>query len=164
MRRAAERMPERGAGGTIDLPSRKNRSFVALRIAFNATPLLSPLTGIGNYILHLGNALADTGDVDLWSFYGFRWWHEPPAARGAVVAGQAVGLRLRDRIKPFVPWKRNLRAMQQQLMFARGLRRNGVDVYHEPNYVPISYDVPVIVTIHDLSWLRYPETHPVDRV
>ena len=29
-----------------------------MRVAFNATPLLSPLTGIGNYIVELGRALA----------------------------------------------------------------------------------------------------------
>jgi alpha-1,3-rhamnosyl/mannosyltransferase len=28
----------------------------------------------------------------------------------------------------------------------------------------LSYDVPVVITIHDLSWLRYPQTHPADRV
>ena len=29
-----------------------------IRLAFNATPVLSSLTGIGNYIIHLGRALA----------------------------------------------------------------------------------------------------------
>jgi glycosyltransferase involved in cell wall biosynthesis len=30
--------------------------------------------------------------------------------------------------------------------------------------VPLGYDVPVVITVHDLSWLHYPETHPKDRV
>ena len=136
---------------------------MALRVVCNATPLLSPLTGIGNYIVELGAALAATGEVDAYSFYGFRWRHEspqPPArgARGPVQQG------LRDAVKPFVPFKRQLRAAQQQWMFARGLSRNGIALYHEPNYIPLSYDVPVVTTIHDLSALRYPETHPADRV
>ena len=37
---------------------------MALRVGFNATPLLSPLTGIGQYIVNLGRSLAATGDVD----------------------------------------------------------------------------------------------------
>src|SRR4030095_15505195 len=43
-------------------------------------------------------------------------------------------------------------------------RRQKIDLYHEQNYVPLGYDVPVVITIHDLSWLHYPETHPADRV
>ena len=44
------------------------------------------------------------------------------------------------------------------------MRRLSIEVYHEPNYVPLRYDVPVVVTVHDLSWLRFPDTHPADRV
>lgn len=141
---------------------------MALRVGFNATPLLAPLTGIGNYIVRLGAALAASGEVDLHSFYGHRWRHEAPTAPTAPDSRRngaaARPRRLRDLIKPLVPFGRELRQAQQRLSFARGLRRHAIEVYHEPNYVPIGYDVPVVVTIHDLSWLRYPETHPRDRV
>ncbi len=36
---------------------------MALRVGFNATPLLAPLTGIGNYIVQLGAALAAPGSI-----------------------------------------------------------------------------------------------------
>lgn len=136
---------------------------MALRVGFNATPLLSPLTGIGNYIVHLGAALAASGEVDAYSFYGFRWRHEPPLVPASGPRGRK-GQRMRDLIKPLVPFKRELRQAQQQMLFARGLRRHAIALYHEPNYIPIRYDVPVVTTIHDLSWLRYPETHPADRI
>jgi glycosyltransferase involved in cell wall biosynthesis len=136
---------------------------MALRVGFNATPLLSPLTGIGNYIVHLGAALAASGEVDAYSFYGYRWRHEPPLVPASGPRGRK-GQRMRDLIKPLVPFKRELRQAQQQMLFARGLRRHAIALYHEPNYIPIRYDVPVVTTIHDLSWLRYPETHPADRI
>lgn len=136
---------------------------MALRVGFNATPLLSPLTGIGNYIVHLGAALAASGDVDAYSFYGYRWRHEPPCVPASGPRGR-ITQRMRDLIRPLVPFKRELRRAQQQPLFARGLRRHAIALYHEPNYIPIRYDVPVVTTIHDLSWLRYPETHPADRV
>ena len=136
---------------------------MALRVGFNATPLLSPLTGIGNYIVHLGAALAASGDVDAYSFYGHRWRHEPPCVPARGPRGRKRQW-MRDAIKPLVPFKRELRQAHQQLLFARGLRRHAIALYHEPNYIPIRYDVPVVTTIHDLSWLRYPETHPADRI
>ncbi|HEX6794472.1 MAG TPA: glycosyltransferase family 1 protein [Casimicrobiaceae bacterium] len=136
---------------------------MTFRVAFNATPLLAPLTGIGNYTIQLGEALAGTGEVDPFSFYGFRWRHEAPAAAFNARAARSAP-RLRDAIKPFVPFKRELRLLQQRTAFARGLRRHAIALYHEPNYVPIAYDVPVVITVHDLSWIRYPETHPKERI
>src|SRR5581483_2695596 len=61
-------------------------------------------------------------------------------------------------------FRRELRQSLQQIAFGRGLRRHAIELYHEPNYVPFRADVPVVTTVHDLSWLRYPQTHPVDRV
>ena len=136
---------------------------IKLRVAVNATPLLSPLTGIGNYIVQLGAALHARGDIDVHSFYGNRWRHEPPCP--PVSGGRSIAAtRARDLMKRWIPLKRELRNLQLQVTFKRGLHRRAIELYHEPNYVPLRYDVPVVVTIHDLSWLRYPETHPADRV
>jgi alpha-1,3-rhamnosyl/mannosyltransferase len=137
---------------------------VALRVAFNATPLLSPLTGIGNYIVHLCAALAAKGDVDAWSFYRDHWRHEPPTPPGGGRPGQTAVSRARDLVKPWIPYRRELREAVQRVIFGRGARSHGIELYHEPNFVPIRSDIPFVVTIHDLSWLRYPETHPPDRV
>ena len=133
-----------------------------IRVAFNATPLLSPVTGIGNYIVELGAALAEIEDIDAYSFYRFRWRHESPsiAVAGAHSASRSVIARLRR----WVPFRGALRHAARYLGFAGGLRRFKIDLYHEQNYVPLSYEVPVVITIHDLSWIRYPEAHPADRV
>lgn len=134
-----------------------------LRVAFNATALMAPPTGIGNYIVELGAALAATDEIDSHSFCNRRWRHEPPKQPSAETQTHARRL-LRTTVKRFVPFARQLRHVQQQRAFALGLRKNRIAVYHEPNYVPICYDVPVVVTVHDLSWHRYPETHPADRI
>ncbi len=41
---------------------------------------------------------------------------------------------------------------------------NELDLYHEPNYIPLDYDGPIVTTVHDMSVLLYPEWHPSDRV
>src|SRR6185369_11835384 len=33
-----------------------------------------------------------------------------------------------------------------------------------PNYVLMPFDGPALTTVHDLSWLSYPDAHPVERV
>ncbi|SCC93030.1 Glycosyl transferase group 1 (fragment) [Thiomonas sp. X19] len=37
-------------------------------------------------------------------------------------------------------------------------------IYHEPNYIPVSYAGPMVITVHDLSHMRYPQFHPPERV
>jgi len=133
-----------------------------MRVAFNATPLLSPMTGIGNYIVELGAALARLPEIDAYSFYRFRWRHEPPTRPQS----DAAELRRTfvQRVKPLVPFRGVRHHAARFLGFSRGLSEHRIDLYHEQNYVPISYDVPVVITIHDLSWIRYPDSHPADRV
>jgi len=132
-----------------------------LKVAYNATPLLSPVTGIGNYIIELGAALSASGAVDPYSFYRYRWRHEPPSPPVQAPPG---GREFINRIKPFIPIRGPIRRTAHYLGFASGLRRHRIDLYHEPNYVPLSYDVPVVITIHDLSWIGFPQAHPADRV
>ena len=135
---------------------------MTMRVAFNATPLLSPLTGIGNYIVELGAALAEIPEIDAYSFYRYRWRHERPTVPQSGPA--SLNPSTFQRIKPWLPFRGTLRQAARHLGFARGLRKFRVDLYHEQNYVPLSYDVPVVITIHDLSWLHYPGAHPADRV
>jgi alpha-1,3-rhamnosyl/mannosyltransferase len=134
-----------------------------IRLAFNALPVLAPLTGVGNYIVHLGRALAATGEVDVHTFYGGYWQQGAPSPprSGARAALARTTLAL---VKPFVPFRRELRHAQRQSCFGRGARRAAVDLYHEPNYVPFRAEVPTVLSIHDVSWVRFPDTHPRDRV
>ena len=145
------------------LPLDRLPAALVLRVGLNAAPLAAPLTGIGNYIVQLGAALQESGDVDLYSYDGGAWHRNRPRTPHDST-GRALKRRVRNAIKPWIPFKRALRQSWQQVPFQRGIRRHAIDVYHEPNYVPFRTDVPIVTTIHDLSWLRFAETHPPDRV
>lgn len=133
-----------------------------LRVAFNATALRGPITGIGNYIIELAKALVSHRLADVYTFRPYRWTSGPPEAGPSGEPSESRSMF--DRVKPLMPFRGSLRSSARYLGFGQGLRRHGIDLYHEQNYVPLSYDVPVVVTIHDLSWLHYPSAHPADRV
>jgi len=48
--------------------------------------------------------------------------------------------------------------------FAAGLRGGNFAFYFEPTYLPFRTTLPTVITVHDLSHLRHPETHPAARV
>jgi alpha-1,3-rhamnosyl/mannosyltransferase len=127
-------------------------------VAFNATALLSPLTGIGHYARSLAQALEATGEVELHYFYGTGWssaLRESPVPR--IVAGKRI-------VKKLVPRAYEFMRFLQQRRFDVGIRSLPDAVYHEPNFLAFACERPTVITAHDLSWLRYPETQPSDRV
>lgn len=129
-----------------------------MRLAFNATSLLSPLTGIGQYSRQLALGLKQRSDIHASFFYGAAWQEE---VRNEAIPGAATVL---PWVRKNIPVSYALRRFIQEQRFAAGTRRHHFDVYHEPNILPLPFDGPSVVTIHDLSWIRHPEMHPIERV
>ena len=127
-------------------------------LAVNAVPLLTPLTGIGQYTYQLASRLRQSWPQRPWLFYGTRWERElrepvPPA--GETIAG---------RMKRAVPMGHRISRALQQVRFSAGARQHRIGLYHETNYLAFRFSGPAVVTVHDLSWIRYPEAHPAERV
>lgn len=129
-----------------------------MRLGINAVPLLGPLTGVGQYTYRLISEMQQLLDPQPWLFYGTNWGQDlrtaaPPAAR-----------RINDAIKRCLPNPLVLTRLLKQLRFSGGARRHAISLYHEPAYLALRYRGPTVVTVHDISWIRYPETHPRERV
>ena len=129
-----------------------------MRVAFNATSLLHPLTGIGQYSRHLALGLASHDDIDADFFYAAFWSKE---VRGAPIARPAGFM---PWMRSHVPYAYELSRMAKNSLFVRHTKGRRFDLYHEPNFLPYSFQGPTVTTVHDLSWIRFPHTHPVERV
>lgn len=127
-------------------------------VGLNGAALLSPLTGIGQYTKNLAENLIASGEVDLNIFYLARWSKEvrtePFLSLGPI----------KTFIKKVVPHPYLVSRALQGWKFHSGAHDRRVSVYHEPNFLPLRFAGPTVVSIHDLSWIRYPETHPKERV
>ncbi|MCY7370463.1 MAG: glycosyltransferase family 4 protein [Polaromonas sp.] len=127
-------------------------------VAFNATALLSPLTGIGQYSHHLAMGLSQVGDVNVNFFYGSGW---SPKVRSNPLPKVAM---LKTWVHWLLPNSYDVARMLQQRQFSKGVEKARPDIYHEPNFLAYRFDRPSVITVHDLSWIRYPEMHPTARV
>ncbi len=129
-----------------------------IKLAFDAVPLLSPLTGIGQYALHLALALESAQEVDAKYFYGAYWSDSVLKA-----TPQRVGSAL-SWVRANVPFSYQIRQWVQRNRFAGLASQGHFDLYHAPNNTALPFDGPSVITVHDLSWIRYPEMHPIERV
>jgi alpha-1,3-rhamnosyl/mannosyltransferase len=129
-----------------------------MRVALNAWSLNSPHTGIASYTRNLAMALRDLGGVELMLFYGFSW---SPALREAPVPGMGA---MKALVKRLLPDPYGLTRAIQQVRFTQGVGDFKPELYHEPSFLPFRFAGPMVVTVHDLSPIRYPDTHPGARV
>ncbi len=127
-----------------------------MKVGLDATPLLGPRTGVGHYVTCLVRALADLGpeesDLEEVALVPFSWrgTRDLPAE-----APRGPRIRFGQRRVP----ARLLRAAWERTPWPPVEWFAGrVDVFHATNFVaPPARRAGLVVTVHDLSYLRYPE-------
>lgn len=133
-----------------------------MNIIVNATPLLAPITGIGQYIRQLFSAMSNIAGADVQMFYGTRCETgvRLPAAGKIEAMQRSYGL-----LRRFIPRPRAMRRLLEKAFFTYHAHNtfNGA-LYHEPNFIPLPYTGPVVLTVQDLSCFDHPEMHPEERV
>src|SRR5687768_1905956 len=98
-----------------------------IRLAFNGSALLSPLTGVGQYAKSLAHCLVATGELDMEFFYAAIWSREIRTKPVREISA------LKEFIKKFVPHPYRFSRAVQGWRFKMGTRRFRPQVYHEPN-------------------------------
>lgn len=131
-----------------------------MKVIFNVDAITAPLTGIGRYALELARGLARHREIEALKLYSaYRWVDDP---EHALAANRTIA-----SLRKNVPFKSAALEAYTQLrsaMFRLHTRQMRDWLLHTPNYVLMPFDGPALTTVHDLSWLNYPETHPVERV
>jgi glycosyltransferase involved in cell wall biosynthesis len=119
-----------------------------LRVAVDAAALLGPRTGIGQVTARLVEGLAARDDIDLRAYAISRRGRHDLAAvlpPGVEPAASSLPARAVHRSWARVPWP--------TIEHWTG----PVDVVHSPNFVAPPARAPVIVTVHDMTFVSAPE-------
>ena len=133
-----------------------------MNILVNATPLLAPVTGIGQYIRQLFFAMNELPDAQLHICYGLRCEKEMRTSSQDATRSiqKAYGLARR-----LLPNPRATKRLVEAMAFryhARSIPSGSI--YHEPNFLPLPFNGPTVITVFDLSCFDHPEAHPAERV
>lgn len=117
-----------------------------MKIAYDASGLTPPLTGVGTYINQLlEHLLAADGHDTYWLLAHRRAYLETWSNGNSSPQARPIGLYFPNRL------------FWMQVLLPVALRRLRPDVAHFTNFVaPLAADVPTVVTVHDLSLLRQP--------
>lgn len=129
-----------------------------IKIAFNASALLSPLTGIGQYTKFLLEKLIQHPAFSFEMFYANNW------SSNLLASSSSTPASIKAFVRSYIPHAYRINRLLEQCYFASGVKKNQFNLYHEPNFLAFDFDGPIVLTVHDLSWIRHPETHPKKRV
>lgn len=139
------------------------------KILVDAKPLLSSLTGVGRYAYEISQAL-DKCKFNPYFNYGF-------ISQEIILPKRQDKLHAKDlfrkktidflkKIFTFFPvcLKTRARLVLKKINEYK-LRKHKFDIYFQPNFIPLDINANfIIVTIHDLAFIRYKEFHPKDRI
>lgn len=124
-----------------------------LRLTLDVSAVPENPVGAGQYTMHLASALSRRPDLDL-ILIGRRadrerWTQVAPSARLVSAA----------------PQQRPIRLAWEQLALPGLVRRLDASVHHGPHYtMPELSSVPMVVTVHDLSFFEAPQWHDRSKV
>jgi len=115
-------------------------------------PGVGEQAGVGHYTYHLVKNLLEIDQVNQYVlFFDSRFKPGSEFDRPNV----------RISFFPFYQYKKYLPIAYSHLLATAVINRENLDIYHSPaNTIPLSYNRPAVVTVHDLAIYRYPELFP----
>ncbi|HUC37252.1 MAG TPA: glycosyltransferase family 1 protein [Acidimicrobiales bacterium] len=126
-----------------------------LSVSLDVSAVPRQAVGVGRFALDLVGCLSRREDVELtlWSRRD-----DPGRWASAAHAGSAV-------VRAVAPSVRPLRLAWEQLRLPRLLAGEGFAVHHGPHYtMPERARLPMVVTVHDLTFVDHPEWHERTKV
>jgi glycosyltransferase involved in cell wall biosynthesis len=131
-----------------------------VRIGIDARELCGKPTGVGRYLASLMTAWDRLPDAAGHRFVMYR-----PAGADVTRGLRLSTLSVEERVVPAgteAGATTTAGTVWEQLHLARALRRDPPDVLFSPAYTaPLATSVPVVLTVHDLSFVAHPEWFPV---
>ena len=142
-----------------------------IKAIIGGTPLLGQLTGIGHYTRQLVTALQTQHlleELKLWGDVSFIdpaivLSPSPPESGVAPIENGSLLTVLRRAVRAAASRSYSASRVYARIsehVATRSLAPyTSTHLYHSPNFILPQYDGPKVVTIHDLSVLRFPEFH-----
>lgn len=155
-----------------------------MKLLINTEPLNAPLTGIGTYTYRLLEQFVTMPEfTDIKAFTGQHVVpaHEvlerltkpqasaatEPAAVPAEMLKRSFSTKVYGRLKRYaraIPGAYRLKQAYGSAVLRQQQKELATYLYHEPNFIPVRTENKLITTIHDLSWVHFPEYLPAKRL
>ena len=139
-----------------------------MNVILNVETLAHPVTGIGRYTSELLRELVNNSSIDqiqcnLGSFLFDSEQFLSHKKDEIIVKKNRPFQRIRE-LAHSIPLFTDLKIGLQNRAFFKKTKNLKETIYHEPNYILKPFNGPCVVSVHDLSFLHFPQYHPKARI
>ncbi len=140
-----------------------------MKVILGTDSLMPPLTGIGRYTKELLSGLLSSPEIEDLRCFSLGRWHAPQEYLGAAEhsAADQVRLSTAGQVRQWLArreWAVQTYQTVAGVVERLRLHRYRQYLFHSPNFHLPSFEGRSVCTIHDLSYLRFPQFHPHARV
>lgn len=140
-----------------------------VKVVVDCESLSAPLTGIGWYTLNLVTALSQASEMASLKCFDGHVLNSLELSTRPVLSGgsgqMSLGpLRVVKQLLREQPFAYQLRRHFREKRFRSAVQGLDDHVYHQPAFILSPFPGRKVTTVHDLSFIRYPEAHPAGRV
>lgn len=121
---------------------------MTIRVAFDMTPTIGSRTGIGNVVAHLYDSLGDQSGIEL-----------APYTLSYKARGYSDQLP-DDNVFVSYPARLLLSAWKYSDFFSLDKTIGEINLWHATNYLAPPTKNPLLITIHDVTMVKYPDLVP----
>lgn len=136
-----------------------------MRVLLDGMAMLGRVTGIGWYVRNLASGLAAHPNVERVGV--FDGCHVRAVEQALAANADERQVERHERLKAIsarLPLRRHLVAAWRGLHFRRTVRAADWTLFHEPNYIAPAFSGPLVATVCDCCWQRYPKFQPAERL
>jgi len=132
-----------------------------VQIYLHVNAIQQKLAGIGRYSYELAKGLLAHSAIDVKLFA--RGLFDKPLA-DFMAPSFYTNNKSKVRALPCINTIRHLFLKLEAFKLNRKIKDKSQAIYHAPNFIIHQVKIPTVATIHDFSFIHYPEFHPKDRV
>ena len=117
-----------------------------MKILIDASPLTSHKSGVGHYIQKISNSLIENKSFDASFFLNNNFLNDLNQIHSLK---ENIFSRLMNK-------NIHIKYFYYEKKIRNYIKKNKIEVFHQPNFITFNLPIKNITTIHDLSWIYYP--------
>jgi len=118
-----------------------------MKILLDATTLQTPKSGIGHYTQKISSSLIKSEDFDPF-FYFDSFFSKDLSFKSK---------KKMNYFQKIIFKNQTIKYKYSSLKIKNFIKTNNIKIFHQPNFIGYETDIKNIITVHDTSWIKYPQ-------
>ena len=118
-----------------------------MKILLDTSTLLSPKSGVGHYTDKISSSLYKSEQFD--PFFYFENYFTKNLSE--------IKIRKKNLVQKILSKNIKFKYQFSSFKIRNFIKKNNIYVFHQPNFITYNLGIKNISTIHDLSWIHYPD-------